>query len=549
MSGPATGADPRTRGRESFDRQDWNEAFSYLSMADRERPLAVEDLERLATAAHLVGRDADSAEIMARAHHEYLAAGNPVRAARCAFWVALPLMFKGETAQAGGWLSRARRLLDDGGYDCVERGYLLFPLAYRAIHEGEIEKAGAMFGETAEIGRRFGDQDLILLARQGQGRALIGLGKVTEGVALLDEVMVAVTAGEVSPMMVGDIYCSVIAACHEIFDLSRAQEWTAAMTRWCEHQGDQFVYRGQCLIYRAEILRLRGAWPDALREAERACECLLQPPPHRSVGSAFYQLAELHRLRGDFIKAEEAYREAAKWARKPYPGLAQLRLAQRQIDAASAAARHLLDETQDLRTRSSLLAAWVEIALAADDVPAARVAADELSGLAGQFGVPLLEAVSDQANGAVLLREGQPRTALPVLRRAWTSWCHLEAPYEAARCRVLIGLTCRALGDEDGAEMELDAARQVFAGLGAEPDILRLEEVSRSPAPAKAGGLTAREIQVLGLVATGRTNRAIAETLGISEKTVARHISNIFTKLNLSSRAAATAYAYQHDLA
>ena len=548
MNGSATGTDPRDRGRESFQRQDWSEAFSQLSMADREQPLGAEDLERLAIAAHLLGRDTDSAEIMVRAHHEYLAAGNSERAARCAFWVALPLMFKGETAQAGGWLSRGRRLLDDGQHDCVERGYLLFPLAFRAIHDGDIASAYATFTETAEIGRRFGDEDLILLSRQGQGRVLIRSGKTAEGMALLDEVMVAVTAGEASPMVVGDLYCSVIEACHEIFDLGRAQEWTAAMSRWCERQGDRIVYRGHCLIRRAEILQLHGAWPDAMREAERACECLSQPPPHRAVGSAFYQLAELYRLQGEFTKAEDAYREAAKWARKPHPGLAQLRLAQKQIDAASANIRNLLDEAQDLRTRSGVLAAYVEIALAASDVPAARAAADELSGLAASLEAQFLEALSAKATGAVLLREGQPRPALGALRRAWTAWCHLDAPYEAARTRVLIGLACRALGDEDGAEMEMHAARQVFLGLGAGPDLAVLEELTRSTEPVAAGGLTGREIQVLTQVATGRTNRAIAEQLGISEKTVARHVSNIFTKLSLSSRAAATAYAYQHDL-
>jgi DNA-binding CsgD family transcriptional regulator len=541
-------ADEVFGGRESFDRQDWSGAFSFLSTADREQPLAAEDLERLAVAAHLLGRDADRGEAMVRAHHQYLAQGDLPRAARCAFWVALPLMFKGETAQAGGWLARGRRLLDEGQHDCVERGYLLFPLAFQAIHGGDIARAYATFEETAEIGRRFGDQDLVLLARQGQGRVLIRLGKTTEGMALLDEVMVAVTAGEASPMIVGDIYCSVVEACHEIFDLRRAHEWTAAMTRWCDEQGDRVVYRGHCLIRRAEILLLHGAWPDALREAERACECLLQPPPHRAVGSAFYQLAELHRLRGNFGKAEEAYREAAKWARKPHPGFAQLRLAQKQINAANAAIRSLVDEAQDLRTRSGVLAAYVEIALAAGDVPGARAAADELSELTAHLGAPFLDALSAQATGAVLLREGEPRAALPVLRRALTSWGQVEAPYEAARTRVLIGLACRALGDEDGAEMELEAARQVFLNLGAEPDLVRLEEFSRSPVHPTSGGLTAREAQVLALVATGKTNRAIADELGISQKTVARHVSNIFTKLNLSSRAAATAYAYQHEL-
>ena len=534
--------------RTNFARQDWSDVFSSLSAADLEEPLPAEGLERLAVAAHLLGRDAERADAMVRAHHQYLAEGNLPRAARCAFWVALPLMFKGETAQATGWLARGRRLLEEGGHDCVERGYLLFPLAFRAIHDGDAATARTTFEQAAEIGRRFGEQDLVLLGRQGQGRVLIRLGKTTEGMALLDEVMVAVTAGEASPMIVGDLYCSVVEACHEIFDLRRAQEWTAAMTRWCEQQGDRVVYRGHCLIRRAEILQLHGAWADALREAEQACEALSQPPPHRAVGSAFLQLAELHRLRGEFTEAEEAYREAAKWTRMPHPGLAQIRLAQHQIAAANGAIRNLLDDAHDLRTRSVVLAAYVEIALAAGDLPAAHLAAQELSTLTARVGAPYVKALAAHADGAVRLREGEPRTALAALRRASTSWDQLDAPYEAARTRVLIGLACRALGDQDGAKMELDAARQIFLSLGAEPDLLRLEEQSREATPRTTNGLTARETQVLALVATGKTNRAIAAELGISEKTVARHLSNIFTKLSLSSRAAATAYAYQHDL-
>ncbi|HEV2922199.1 MAG TPA: LuxR C-terminal-related transcriptional regulator, partial [Actinomycetota bacterium] len=389
---------------------------------------------------------------------------------------------------------------------------------------------------------------LVTLARVGQGRALLRLGETAAGVALRDEVMVAVEAGDVSAIVAGDVYCTVIEGCQEIFDLGRAQAWTAALTHWLASRPDLVAYHGQCLVHRAEIMTLRGAWRNAMEEAERASERFLRGPDHPAAGAAFYQQAELHRLRGEFAKAEEAYRQASRWGRMPQPGLALLRLAQGQVDAAQAAIRRVMEEASDRVTRSNLLAAYVEIMLDAHDVAAARARADELSAIAADLGAPLLGAVAAHAQGAVLLSEGNPPAALDALRQAWSAWQELEAPYEAARVRVLLGLACRELGDQEGAEMELDAARGVFQQLGAAPDLARVQALSRKPAPKAAGGLTAREVQLLRLVAAGKTNRAIAAELVLSERTVDRHVSNIFTKLGVSSRTAATAYAYEHQL-
>ncbi len=535
------------RGRDSFGRRAWRESFDLLSAADGETPLSAEDLERLATAASLIGQDDTSVDIWARAHQEFLDRGDTERAARCAFWLAFQLLTARKTARGGGWIARGRRLLDDGQASGGAQGWLLVALGMQRVIEGEIEEACAAFSEAAEIGDRCRESDLSTIARHGLGRGLIRLGKTAEGVMLLDESMVAVTADEISPIIVGGVYCSVIAACRDIFDLRRAQEWTAALNDWCASQPDAVHLRGFCCVHRAEMMQLHGAWPDAMREAERACDRLAEPPVHPAAGEALYQQAELHRLRGDFAKAEDAYRQASQFGRKPYPGLAQLRLAQGQVDAATAAIRRVLDESPHY-TKPRVLPAYVDIMLAAHDVPAARAAAEELAAIAAELDAPFLRAVSAQAVGAVLLAEQDARGALTALRRAWTLWRELDAPHDAARTRVLVAIACRALGDDDGANMELDAARQIFMQLGAAPELGRLEDLARESTPKATGGLSAREVQVLRLVATGKTNRAIAAELRISEKTVARHISNIFVKLGLSTRAAATAYAYQHDL-
>ena len=542
------GDDALEQGRRSFAEQAWADAHAQLSAADRLDPLEPEDLERLATAAYLTGRDDAGADAGSRAHHEFLRRGEVARAVRCAFWLGFSFIEQGDEARGGGWLARARRLLDDAQLDCVEQGYLLFPGAMQALMEGDAATAGAGFAEMTRIGGRFGDPDLTALGRLGLGGARLAEGETTAGVALLDEAMIAVEAGEVSPVVTGIVYCAVIEACQEIYDLRRAQRWTASLTRWCAAQPDLVPYRGQCLVHRSEIMTLHGALPDAMDEARRAASRLTAPPPgHPAAGLAFYQQGELHRLRGQAAEAEEAYRQASQWGRDPQPGLALLRLAQGQADSAAAAIRRVLDEASGFVARSRLLPAQVEILLAAGDVQGAGAAADELAGLAGDLGAPFLTAVAAHARGAVLLAEGDPRAALAELRRAWRAWQELEVPYEAARVRVLLGLACRDLGDQDGAEMELDAAQWVFRQLAAAPDLARVEALSGKVAAGPAG-LTERELQVLRRVAAGETNKAIAADLFVSERTVDRHMSNIFAKLGVSSRAAATAHAYQHGL-
>ena len=544
-----TTADSITRGREAFARCAWTEAGVQLAAADRDRPLEPDDLQRFATALYLAGHEAESADVWARAHQECLRRGNVAGAARCAFWLASGLQEHHELARARAWVARAQRLLAERQCDCVEDGYLRLALALDAVFARDPAGAYARFAEAAAIGERFRDPDLIALGRQGLGRILIRMGKPQEGIRLLDDAIVAVDAGEISAIAAGDIYCSVIEGCLEIFDLRRAREWTTALTRWCESQPDLVPYSGQCLTRRAEILQLQGAWAEASAAAAGACERLLQRAGHPASGAAFYQCGELHRLRGDSAEAEEAYRSASRYGRKPQPGLALLRLAQAQTEAAATSIRLAVDEARSGPGRTRLLAAYADIMLAVGDVAAARAAAEELTGLADDLDAPVLHALAAQARGAVLLAEGDTRGALSILRHAWTIWQEIEAPYDAARVRVAISRACRLLGDRDAADMELDAARCVFAHLGARPDLARLDALVAGPAPTAAvHPLSARELEVLRLVATGKSNRVIAEALFISERTIERHLSNIFTKLDVPSRAAATAYAYEHHL-
>ncbi len=546
--------DALERGRLAFARRSWSEAYAGLSAAALEGPLELEDLEHLALAAELVGRHTESSDILARAHQEAVHAGDMARAAYDAFWLGFGLLGRGEFARGSGWIARAAGLIEENDLDCVTRGYLEIPGAIRSADEGDAATALAGFERASEVAVRFGDPDLATLGRLGRGTSLVALGEKDRGVALLDEAMVAVTAGEVGPITAGIVYCATIECCQQMFDLRRAQEWTAALTHWCESQPDLVPFRGRCMLYRAELHQFHGAWADAAREAERAYIRLSAPPPEQAVGAAHYQQAELHRLRGEFEQAEASYRQGAEWGRPPEPGFAQLRLAQGDREGALAIIRPALDEVRDPATRTRLLEPAVEIWLASGDVRAARTAADELAATAEASGAPFVRAMAARARGAVYLAEGDDRAALASLRQAWKGWQELEAPFEAARVRVLIGRACRALGDEATAHIEFDAARSVFDALGAGPDLARVDAELQAgrraggTAAENVAGLTAREIEVLRLVAAGKSNRAISEALVISEKTVARHVSNIFLKLDVSSRSGATAYAYEHGL-
>jgi len=537
------------RGRESYAKRAWLDAYGALTAADQAASLGAEDLELLARSAYMLGRDDDYVGGLERAHQAHLDAGEASRAVRCAFWIGHNMLFRGETARARGWFARAQRLLERDARDSVGRGWLLIPVWLEQMARGDWEAGYATAAEAAAIGGRFGDADLVWLARDDQGRALLGQGRVEDGLRLVDEALVVVTAGELSPVVAGIVYCNTIAFCRNAYEIRRAREWTDALTRWCDSQPEMVAHNGLCLVHRAEIMQLRGAWEDALQEARRAAERFTQGVLNQiACGSALYRQGEIYRLRGELDAAEAAYREASRYGCEPQPGLALLRLTQANCDAAAAAIRRAVGETTEPLKRAALLPAYVEIMLEAEDVETARSGCRQLEEIARRQGSDALDAMSAYARGTVALADGDPHAGLAAARRGAQAWQELGAPYEAARSRVLVGLACRSLGDEDTAALELETARGVFAELGAVCALARVEALIRGAGLLDAHGLTARELEVLRLVAAGKTNREIASALVISDRTVARHVQNIFAKLRVSSRTAAGAFAFEHDL-
>ena len=531
-------------GRTAFAAESWREAFDALSrVASTDAELTADDLVALMMAAYLTRVDGWD-EWCALAYQRCLDQGALAAAARCGFWLGFGLLNDGEMTRGGGWFTRSQRMLDDAGVDCAERGLLLLLDALTALDAGDPRRALELIDVVCDCGERFACPDVTTLGRLARGQALIEQGARAAGLALLDEAMVAVQAGEVSAPVAGLATCAVLATCQRIDDIGRAVEWTRVLTRWCERHPDLVPYRGQCLVHRAEILRIRGAWIDAAAAAEAACQHLAGQP---ALGDARYEQGELHRLRGELAAAEAAYREASRAS-----GVTRnrdsrsLRLAQGDVAGARASIGRVVVEAEGPVARGRVLGAVVEIALAADDVAAARAAVDELGSLAAEAGTHLLGAAATALIGRVELAEGDAGAAIVTLRRAWRNWQRIGAPYEAARVRVLVADVCDRLGDADGAAMEREAARWVFHELGALADLARVDPAATPP--RTLGALTARETEVLTLVAAGLTNRAIGAELFISDKTVGRHLSNIFAKLGVSSRAVATAWAYEQGL-
>ncbi|HZA71896.1 MAG TPA: LuxR C-terminal-related transcriptional regulator [Propionibacteriaceae bacterium] len=536
--------DDLIRARESYERREWVAAYAALSDLDP-AAMKADDFAQLATAAYLLGRNNDCVQALQRAYQLNLDAGETLAAVRCAFWLAMVLITGGETAVGGGWVARSQRLLDDTTGDAVERGYVLVHVMFRHIFSGEFQAAHELAVQITDYGRRFHDPDLVAQGLDAEGRLMLYMGRVREGLALLDEAMVGVAAGEVSPILAGHIYCSMIEACQEISDFGRAAEWTTVLTTWCDAQPGLVPFTGQCAVHRGQIMRVRGAYAEALEEFDQAMQryLLMGSPP--AAGLAMGERGDVLRIQGEFAAAEEAYGKATTFGHEPQPGLALLWLARGRTAASLAAVRRVLAEPRDPVHRSQVLPGAVQVLLACGQTDEAATLAEELTGIADSFGCAALRAMAGYATGGVLLARGDAASALHDLRTAARLWAGLGSTYEMARCRVLIGQAYGLLGDLDSARTELDGARSTFADLGAAPAEHEARRLIRPDAPR---GLTTREVEVLRLVASGKSNTDIAKALFLSEKTVSRHLSNIFGKIDVSSRTAAAAFAFEHHL-
>jgi ATP/maltotriose-dependent transcriptional regulator MalT len=529
--------------RAALARRDWAVAYEGLRDADPSI-LTGRDLEGLADAAWWCSRLRESLEARQRACTAYETEGDDDAVAATAARVAVEHFVRDEPAIGAGYLQRARRFaerLPEG----PGHGFLAMVEANVARFSGDLDGAIALARQAAETGRRFGDRDLVAMALHTEGLAAIDAGRTTEGVALLDEAMTDVIAGDLDPYFTGIIYCALIAACLELQDVRRAGEWSDAAMTWCASLQPDAPFTSMCRVNKAEVARLRGSWPEAEREAARASTELEAIEPGVAA-SAYVQLGEIRRRTGDLAGAESAFARAHALGGDPQPGFALLRLAQGKGEVAMAALRAALTTEHHPARRARLLAAQVEAGLLCGAKEEAASAAAELTALAVATGSPALEAAAAQAAGTLLLADGDAAAVEP-LRRATSGWQATKVPYETARAQVLLGRALVLAGDDEGGRLEFRAALATFERLGAAPDAAAVTTLLGS-ADALPGGLTAREAEVLRLVAAGKTNRDIAVELVISEHTVGRHLQNIFAKLGVSSRAAATAYAYEHDL-
>jgi DNA-binding NarL/FixJ family response regulator len=528
--------------RAAFATRDWAGAHDGFLAARQEVPLDADDLNALAEASWWLGLMDESLAAREEAYGRYLEASDNRPAAMRAFDIAYAYFLRGNVEVGGGWVSRAQRLVADEP-DCPEQGYLLYFAVETSLDGGEETMAKAR--QVQGFGRRHADRNLVAAGMVAEGRVLIKLGRAQEGVALLDEGMLEASSEEMSPNWAGNIYCHLMAACYELGDIRRAAAWTQSTADWCDRMAPAVLFRGICGVHRAQVMQIRGAWAQAQDEVERVCRDVA----HIHVGivaEGHYQIGEIRRLRGDLDGAEGAYRQGHQLGRDPQPGLALLRLAQGLPEVAAAMIRSALAGVTDRLARAPLLAAQVEIAVAGGDTATALGAADELDAVASAYRSSGLQAAAKRSRGSVLLATGRTEEALSTLRSACTGWTELEAPYDCAKVRVLLARAYRQLGDIESSERELDAARSAFEELGAELDA---KEAGGERPGKLPNGLTEREGEVLALVAAGSTNRQIAEALFLSQKTVARHVSNIFTKLDVTSRTAAARFAFEHGIA
>jgi DNA-binding NarL/FixJ family response regulator len=528
----------------TMDVIDWVGRYDELSV--RMPALTAEELDELGLAAWFLGREAECERAWDAALHAYLDQGETDAAIRCAFWLGFTLADRGEMVRAGAWMSLLFELRGKAEPSARSEATAALCEAVGAFAAGQLETSVTLHEKAVALAGAARDAETEVLATMGLGRSLVRTGRIREGFDCMDRVMLAISSGRVSDRAAGPAYCAIIASCLDRWDVDRARVWTRELSDWCDAQRGLEPFRGECSVHRATVLQLLGEWDEATATFAEVCN---RERRVETLENAYYGLGELCRLVGRRAEAEAAYRHAAELGREVQPGLALLRRDEGRMSAARAGIARALEAPPSPRVRAELLAAQVELEVEHGEWEVAAHAAAELRIMADLIGTVFLEAQADRAEARLLIGTDAPEQALPLLRRSWSVWRRLEATYEAAVTRVLMGRANRAVGDEEAAQLEFDAARTVLTGLGAVADLARLERVAAEiERPEASAGLTRRELEVLRLIAGGRSNRQIATELFLSERTVARHVSNILGKLDLPNRAAATAFAFEHRL-
>ena len=515
-------------------RRDWRASYDAFTQAGEDTALGTDDLDALAVAAWQLGRGKESVRVTERVFTQ-LARTDPPSAAMKAVELGLAWFTRGDLNIAQAWMNRARRLLD-GTPVGPTNGYLAYLDALMVMQDAE---ALAVRVQTLrDICSRIDTPALTALCHVAEALAAIGEARMTEAFALLDEAMLPVLAGQVPLDWAGDIYCVVLNQCHYLADLPRMRAWTQSMERWCADFAASDTYGGVCDVHRLQLL----AATDDYRQLQArlvAASQALEDVNSWAAGEGYYQLGEVLRLQGDADGAFAAFARARTLGVDPQPGEALLRCGLGDGQTAWTDLRVALAD-HDRVGRMQMLRGAVEVALARNDLDEADQYCHELEDGAKVFGTPGFRAWAAHARGAILVKRGEHADALAVLESALREYRIQRSRYETAQVYEWMALAHRALGDEDVAAADAATAQSIYDQLGVEP-----AGICGSASPA---GLTKRELEILTAIARGATNRQVAQQIFISEKTVARHLANIYAKLGVSSRTAAADWARQHNL-
>jgi DNA-binding NarL/FixJ family response regulator len=528
---------------EAYKRRDWAAAYRGYGDLYGTVSLTGEELYLFAHAAWWLGHIREMLRLCEESHATFLAEGRVERAAMVALETAFQWFLCGKPELGSGWLSRARRLLESLP-QCLGHAWLVELEANERAAAGDIEGALAGARRLQDFAVQLDEPALTSFGLALEGRLMVRRGDVERGFGLLDEAMLAVLAGRIAPAEAGNLYCQMMSICHDVADFRRAQHWTEIVERWCDGLSGAPMFLGICRVHQSQLLRMRGEWTTAAELAAAAARDLAELNVE-AAAEAQYEMAQCHRLRGSWDKARACYDAAAALGRSPHPGLALLELAQGRKEQAHEALSRCLAAEADPFRRARLLVAQVEVACRRGDDDTAAAAAAAMEDIAGTYSTDGFRAWAAQVRGMVLICSGQSREAVAPLRSALATSTALGSRFEAANLHSLLGRALATIGDESAAQAQLEAARSAYAELGVAPVVPWLAD---TPAESAPGGLTTREAEVLGAIADGLTNRQVAAHLVISEKTVARHLANVYTKLGVANRTAAAAWAHQHPV-